>query len=230
MRRTGRSGQQLLQYAVPELRPGAQGVRPAAVGLRPGGIQGKAGGADLRPHGHHPWEPELDHYPFRDLHRRDLRLHRRGQGLRHLLQGGRRNAHQEREPQGHQRAGCGGPALRGAEPGQPWHDQAALHRSGRLDRECGQHNQHYRLRRRPLRRRGRHQRQVFRGQGDAQIHQERRIYHGLRVQRRPGGLPSLRGGRLHPVQHGGVRHQRHELQQLLRDERGGQRRQRGGGS
>lgn len=21
-------------------------------------------------HGHHPWEPELDHYPFRDLHRR----------------------------------------------------------------------------------------------------------------------------------------------------------------
>lgn len=180
--------------------------------------------------GHHPWEPELDHYPFRDLHRRDLRLHRRGQGLRHLLQGGRRNAHQEREPQGHQRAGCGGPALRGAEPGQPWHDQAALHRSGRLDRECGQHNQHYRLRRRPIRRRGRHQRQVFRGQGDAQIHQERRIYHGLRVQRRPGGLPSIRGGRLHPVQHGGVRHQRHELQQLLRDEHGGQRRQRGGGS
>ena len=56
-----------------------KGVRPAAVGLRPGGIQGKAGGADLRPHGHHPWEPELDHYPFRDLHRRDLRLHRRGQ-------------------------------------------------------------------------------------------------------------------------------------------------------
>lgn len=49
VRRTGRSGQQLLQYAVPELRPGAQGVRPAAVGLRPGGIQGKAGGADLRP-------------------------------------------------------------------------------------------------------------------------------------------------------------------------------------
>ncbi len=40
-----------------------------------------------------------------------------------------------------------------------------------------------------------------------------------------GGLPSLRGGRLHPVQHGGVRDQRHELQQLLRDEHGGQRRQ-----
>ena len=107
---------------------------------------------------------------------------------------------------------------------------AALHRSGRLDRERGQHDQHYRLRRRSLRRRGRHQRQVFRGQGNAQIHQERRIYHGLRVQRRPGGLPPLRGGRLHPVQHGGVRHQRHELQQLLRDEHGGQRRQRGGGA